>query len=190
MSARAVVRLIGTSLVLALAASGCVTSGSTGAAVKSPALPVSARIVRTAELSFPPVAMPPSKKPNAGQQAVIFLDANIGFLAQGGQPLGTDSGGTYLPEPGGIERTSDGGKTWTTAWASAGAFVNWIGFQSNAIGFASGLQFDTSSHTSSTGQPLWLRTADAGASRTALTPRIPASVAAARSSMQFAFASD
>jgi len=188
MSTRAAVRLIAASMLLALVASACVAPGSTGAAVKPPALPGSARIVRTAELTFPPVAMPSSKKPDAGQQAVVFLNANIGFLARGGQPFGTDSGGAYLPEPGGIERTSDGGKTWTTAWASAGAFVNRIGFQSNAVGFASGLQFDTSSNTSSTAQPLWLRTSDAGASWTAMTPRIPASTAGAWASMQFAFA--
>src|SRR2546430_14238374 len=108
MSAPAVVRLIATSFVLALTASGCVSNGSTGAAVKQPALPAAARIVRTAELSFPPGAMPSSKKPNASQQAVVFLDANIGFLARGGQPFGSDTGGTYLPEPGGIERSSDG----------------------------------------------------------------------------------
>ena len=188
MSTRAAVRLIAASMLLALVASACVAPGSTGAAVKPPALPGSARIVRTAELTFPPVAMPSSKKPDAGQQAVVFLNANIGFLARGGQPFGTGSGGTYLSEPGGIERTSDGGKKWTTAWASAGAFVNRIGFQSNAVGFASGLQFDTSSNTSSTAQPLWLRTSDAGASWTAMTPRIPASTAGAWASMQFAFA--
>src|SRR5256885_5375872 len=188
MSAPAVVRLIATSLVLALTANGCVSNGSTGAALKQPPLPASARIVRTAELTFPPVAMSPSTRPNAGQQAVVCLDANTGFLARGGQPFGSDTGGTYLPDLGGIERTSDGGQTWTTAWAAAGALINWIGFQSHAIGFASGLQFDTSSNTTSTGQPLWLRSTDAGASWIAMTPRIPASVAGARSSMQFAFA--
>src|SRR5258708_35574758 len=38
------------------------------------------------------------------------------------------------------------------------------------------------------GQPLWLRTADAGASWTATTPRIPALTSGAWASMQFAFA--
>src|SRR5439155_11405139 len=46
----------------------------------------------------------------------------------------------------------------------------------------------TSSNTSSTARPLWLRTSDAGASWTAITPRLPASNAGAWASMQFAFA--
>jgi hypothetical protein len=78
--------------------------------VKPSALPASAQIVRTADLTFPPVAMPPSMKPNAGQHSVAFIDASTGFLARGGQAFGTDAGGAYLPEAG-IERTSDGGKT-------------------------------------------------------------------------------
>ena len=78
--------------------------------MKPSALPASAQIVRTADLTFPPVAMPPSMKPNAGQHSVAFIDASTGFLARGGQAFGTDAGGAYLPEAG-IERTSDGGKT-------------------------------------------------------------------------------
>ena len=189
MYARVGVRLSTISIVLALAMSGCVTSGSKGAALKPPALPVSARIVRTADLTFPPVAMPASTKPDASQHSVVFLDASTGFLARGGQIFGTDAGGVYLPEPGGIERTSDGGKTWTSAWTAPGALVSWIGFQSHTVGFAAGQQFDTTSNTSSTSQPLWLRTSDAGATWRAMTPRMPASIAGAWGSMQFTFAS-
>jgi photosystem II stability/assembly factor-like uncharacterized protein len=183
-----VVRLTTTSVVLAFAASGCVASISTSSSVKQPALPASARMVRTAEMTFPPVALPPSKKPNGGQRSVVFVDRSTGFLASGGQPMGSDQGGTYLADMGGIERTADGGDTWTMAWGAPGAFVNWVGFQSHAIGFAAGTQFDTSSSTSSPGQPLWLRSSDSGATWTALTPRIPASVTADWGSMQFMFA--
>lgn len=183
-----VVRLAATLLVVALPLSACVTSGPTSNAASQPALPASAKIVRTADLTFPPVVLPSSKKPDAGQQSVVFLNSSTGFLARGGPAFGTSSGGTYLPDPGGIERTSDGGKTWTAAWAQPGASLTWIGFQSSAVGFAAGTQFDTSSTTSSTGKPLWLRTSDAGASWTPITPRMPAAVAGAWASMQFAFA--
>ncbi|MDQ6713794.1 MAG: hypothetical protein M3Z28_11495 [Candidatus Dormibacteraeota bacterium] len=184
----AAVRLIATSLVLALPLGACVTNGSTSSVVKQPALPASARVVRTADLTFPPIAMPSSKRPNAGQRSVAFLDGSTGFVARGGQPFGSNSGGIYLPEPGGIERTTDGGKTWTTAWALPGAFVSWVGFQSHPVGFAAGRQFDTSSTTTSTGQPLWLRTTDAGATWSAITPRVPASIASSWGSLQFVFA--
>ncbi len=183
------VRLVLTCLGLALPLGACAPNSQTGSAVKQPALPASAHIVRTADLKFPPVVLPASKKPDAGQRAVVFVDSSNGFLARGGQPFATDNGGTYLPEPGGIARTSDGGDTWTTAWTQPGALLYWIGFQSKAVGFAAGLQFDTSSTTSATGQPLWLRTTDAGASWTAMTLRLPPLIAGAWASLQFVFAS-
>src|ERR1700719_4429705 len=183
-----VVRLIATSLVLVLPLSGCASSSSTSSATKLPVLPGSARIVQTSEITFPKVTLPSSKLPDAGQRSIFFLDNSTGFLARGGQPFAGNNGGTYLPESGGIERTNDAGKTWTTAWALPGAFVSWIGFQSHAVGFAAGNQFDTSSNTSSTGQPLWLRTGDGGASWSAVTPRVPTAVAQSWDSMQFVFA--
>jgi photosystem II stability/assembly factor-like uncharacterized protein len=183
-----VARLTATSLVLGLLVSACTTNNPTASAAKQPALPASAQIVRTAELKFPPVVLPSSNKPSAGQRSVVFVDSSTGFLIRGGQPFGSNYGGTYLPDPGGIERTTDGGQTWTTAWAQPGALLNWIGFQGNGVGFAAGTQFDTSSTTSSTGQLLWLRTSDAGASWTVTTPRIPASIAGGWASMQFIFA--
>src|SRR6266513_1713989 len=185
----AMVRLVLTCLGLALPLGACAPNGQTGSAVKQPALPASAHIVRTADLKFPPVVLPASKKPDAGQRAVVFVDSSNGFLARGGQPFATDNGGTYLPEPGGIARTSDAGDTWTTVWTQPGALLYWIGFQSKAVGFAAGLQFDTSSTTSATGQPLWLRTTDAGASWTAITLRLPPPIAGAWASLQFVFAS-
>jgi photosystem II stability/assembly factor-like uncharacterized protein len=183
-----VVRLIATSLVLVLPLSGCASSSSTSSATKLPVLPASARIVRTSQITFPNVTLPSSKLPDAGQRSIFFLDNRTGFLGRGGQPFAGDNGGTYLPESGGIERTNDGGKTWTTAWALPGAFVSWIGFQSQAVGFAAGNQFGTSSNASSTGQPLWLRTSDGGATWSAVTPRVPTSVAQSWGSMQFVFA--
>src|ERR1700731_2551728 len=183
-----VVPLFATSLILVLPLSGCASSSSTSSATKVPVLPTSARIVQTSEITFPKVTLPSSNRPDAGQRSIFFLDNSTGFLARGGQPFAGNNGGTYLPESGGIERTTDGGKTWTTAWAFPGAFVGWIGFQSRAVGFAAGTKFDTSSNTSSTGQPLWLRTSDAGATWSAVMPRIPASVAQSWGSMQFVFA--
>src|SRR6266581_6205774 len=102
----AVVRLMLTCLGLALPLGACAPNSQTGSAVKQPALPASAHITRTADLKLPPVVLPASKKPDAGQQTVVFLDSTNGFLARGGQAFGTDSGGAYLPDPGGIERTS------------------------------------------------------------------------------------
>src|SRR5947207_13819897 len=149
-------------LLLAVAASGCSASNPTPKTPKPAILPASARIVRTVDFVLPPVPLPPSAKPDAGVQSVVFLNASTGFVASGGQPLGTDQGGVYLPDPGGIERTGDGGKTWTTAWTAPGALLTWIGFAGPITGFAAGIQFETSSGTSSTSRPLLLRTTNAG----------------------------
>src|SRR3989440_6067031 len=104
-----------TALMLAVTASGCVPGTSTTLAAKQPSLPASARIVRTAEIAFPPEAVPPSKRPNAGQRSVVFVDARTGFLAGGGQPAGTDSGGVYQAEAAGVERNDGGGQAWAAA---------------------------------------------------------------------------
>src|SRR5260370_41408905 len=90
------VRLIA-SLVLALLVSACVANSPTSSAVKQAALPASAKIVRTADLTFPPATLPTSKKPDANQRAVAFLDGTTGFLARGGQPFAANSGVTPLP---------------------------------------------------------------------------------------------
>ena len=176
-------------LLLAVAASGCSASNPTPKTPKPAILPASARIVRTVDFVLPPVPLPPSAKPDAGEQAVVFLNASTGFVASGGQPLGTDQGGVYLPDPGGIERTGDGGKTWTTAWTAPGALLTWIGFAGPITGFAAGIQFETSSGTSSTSRPLLLRTTNAGITWTAMTPRMTASLAQSWGVLHFVFAS-
>src|SRR5438093_179142 len=74
-------------LLLAVAASGCSASNPTPKTPKPAILPASARIVRTVDFVLPPVPLPPSAKPDAGQQAVVFLNASTGFVAPG-RPAG------------------------------------------------------------------------------------------------------
>src|SRR5260370_12088330 len=81
------VRLIATSLVLALLVSACVANSPTSSAVKQAALPASAKIVRTADLTFPPPKLPASKKPDANHRAVAFPHAPTAFLARLGPPF-------------------------------------------------------------------------------------------------------
>src|SRR2546423_11279282 len=94
-------------LLLAVAASGCSASNPTAKTPKPAILPASARIVRTVDFVLPPVPLPPSAKPDAGQQAVVFLDAEAGFVGSRGQPIGTRPGGGHLPPARGV-RTDPG----------------------------------------------------------------------------------
>src|SRR2546430_16560422 len=97
-------------LLLAVAASGCSASNPTAKTPKPAILPASARIVRTVDFVLPPVPLPPSAKPDAGQQAVVFLDAGAGFVASRGQPLGTRQGGGHPPPARRGGRTPAGGQ--------------------------------------------------------------------------------
>jgi photosystem II stability/assembly factor-like uncharacterized protein len=142
--------------------------------VVKPGLPAMAQIVRTAEVSLPPVPQTPSLLPAANQRDVVFLDSQVGFLATGGQEIATDQGGVYHAVSGGIQRTSDGGKSWQTVWTAPGADVSTVTFLSRSMGFAAGMIFPPNGTTGDVGQPLWLRTMDGGSTWTAQVPALPA----------------
>jgi photosystem II stability/assembly factor-like uncharacterized protein len=142
--------------------------------VVKPGLPAVARIVRTADVTLPPVPQSRSALPAANQRDVVFLDGQVGFLATGGQEIATDQGGVYNAVSGGIQRTTDGGKSWQTVWTAPGADISTITFLSGSTGFAAGQVFPSSSTTDATGQPVWLRTMDGGSTWTAQVPALPA----------------
>jgi photosystem II stability/assembly factor-like uncharacterized protein len=148
-------------------------------------LPAEARIVRTADITLPPVPQPPSALPGANQRDVVFLDPRVGFLATGGFEIATDQGGVYNAASGGIQRTIDGGKTWQIVWTAPGADISTVTFVSHSIGFAAGQVFSTSSTTGAAGQPVWLRTTDGGASWSAQTPQLPTAGAGAWPALRF-----
>jgi photosystem II stability/assembly factor-like uncharacterized protein len=182
--------LLSGGLVLSLVVAACVASPATRPAnlVAKPGLPAVARIVRTADISLPPAPQAPSALPAANQRDVVFLDSQVGFLATGGRETGTGQGGTYNTMLGGIQRTSDGGKTWQTVWTAPGADVSTVTFLSRSTGVAAGKTFSTDSTTSDSGQPLWLRSTDGGTNWLAETPQIPTAAADTWSVLRFAAA--
>jgi photosystem II stability/assembly factor-like uncharacterized protein len=184
-------RVVPAVLVTGLVVAACATSPATKAsnrtiANQTPAWPADARIVRSIDVTLPPVSQPSSSLPSANQRDVVFTDTRTGFLATGGEATATDQGGVYNPLAGGIQRTTDGGKTWSTAWSAPGADVGTITFLSPSTGFAAGRLFSTSITTQTAGHPLWLRTSDGGATWTAQTPALPAAANDLWSMLRFA----
>lgn len=179
-----------TCLVLAAcAASPTALSPKPSSTTKAPAtLPGEARILRSLDVTLPAVSQVPSTLPGADQRDVVFVDAHTGFLATGGEEIGTNQGGVYNPSSGGIQRTIDAGKTWQTVWSEPGADISTVMFVSRSIGFAAGRIFPTDSATSASGAPAWLRTTNGGASWTVTTPALPNNASDAWPALRFAAA--
>jgi photosystem II stability/assembly factor-like uncharacterized protein len=64
---------------------------------------------------------------------VEFLTPALGFL--------TSSKGQFDHEPGRIQRTTDGGRTWHDVWTGRGAHLAWIAFADRRHGFVGGDRF-------------------------------------------------
>jgi len=64
---------------------------------------------------------------------VEFLTPRIGFL--------TSSNGQFDREPGRIQRTGDGGRTWHDVWTGRGTHLGWIAFADRRHGFVGGDRF-------------------------------------------------
>src|SRR5437588_254711 len=187
-------RVVPAAVVAGLVFAACATSPAATSSSKigvshTPVLPADARIVRSVDVTLPLVSKPSSALPGANQRDVVFTDARIGFLATGGQESATDQGGVYNEVSGGIQRTIDSGKTWQTVWTAPGADISTVRFVSSTIGFAAGQVFPTSSTTSATGQPIWLRSTDGGASWSVQTPQLPTAGAGAWPALRFVTAS-
>ncbi|HEV3097034.1 MAG TPA: hypothetical protein VG104_07800 [Candidatus Dormibacteraeota bacterium] len=184
-------RVVPAAVVICLVVAACATSpaaksSNTTPVNHLPTLPADARIARSVDVTLPSVSKLSSTLPGANQRDVLFTDARTGFLATGGQATATNQGGVYNSLAGGIQRTTDGGKTWSTVWSAPGADLGTVTFLSPSIGFAAGRLFSTSSTTDTTGQPLWLRTADGGATWTAQMPLLPAAANGVWSVLRFA----
>jgi hypothetical protein len=139
-------RVVPAALVTCLVVAACATSptaksSDTTPTSHLPTLPADARIVRSVDVTLPPVSKPSSTLPGANQRDVVFTDARTGFLATGGHAAATDQGGVYNPQAGGIQRTTDGGKTWSTVWSAPGADLGTVTFLSPSTGFAAGRFF-------------------------------------------------
>ncbi len=184
-------------LVCALVLAGCglrtpaaPTAPATPTAAASPAaapgggIPAAA-ITATAALTLRQVAAPASAAPASGIRDVAFTSAAHGVLVTGGLRMGT-ANGTTLQGTGRIQVTEDGGRTWTTVWQSTTADLDWVGFADAQHGFAAGATFPAAS---AAGTPLLLTTADGGRTWRAIRPSLPASAAAAWSTLRFDFVS-
>lgn len=66
-----------------------------------------------------------------GITGVSFIDAKIGYSIGGGPNMGENS----------VQKTTDGGKTWTSLWSYYGWFINSIYFLDENVGFIAGSDF-------------------------------------------------
>src|SRR5712691_5928803 len=108
--------VLGLRFGFALAALAGVTSGSGAAG------PPSLRIVSVRPVALQPVSPPPSRGPAADASDVAFVNRSDGFLAVAATGAHFDGSGI-----GRIERTADGGLTWTTIWSRSRTSVTRIG---------------------------------------------------------------
>ena len=65
---------------------------------------------------------PGGSRPAAGQQGLAFTRDGTGFLISGPADYGLAS-----PSPAELQRTTDGGRSWTTVWRKVGYRLNWVG---------------------------------------------------------------
>jgi len=107
-------------------------------------------------------AAPPSVTPPADIQDIVFATAQDGWLVTSGQG-GTPQGGQAA-----IYRTRDGGTTWVPVWQGSCVRLGRIGLLPGA-----GHLYATGVNVSGGGTPLWLTSADGGATWTAAAPTLP-----------------
>jgi photosystem II stability/assembly factor-like uncharacterized protein len=108
----------------------------------------------TTRPAFHPTKPPSSRWSADDANDVVLLSRRLGLLT---------SGSLQGEEPGRIQRTVDGGRTWTTVWSSARTIVGPIAFSGKRYGMA--LAFRR-------GRNIVLRTADGGSSWSVLQLRL------------------
>lgn len=86
----------------------------------------SVRFDRTPAPSFP-------HGPARNIADIVFLTPALGFL--------TSSKGQFDHEPGRIQRTTDGGRTWHDVWTGRNTHLSWIAFADRRHGFVGGERF-------------------------------------------------
>jgi len=97
-------------------------------------------VVATKQMAFERVPPPRTSAPGIGPSALFFFDEHIGFAATSGGS-GHQSHIGYVPprEAGRIQRTTDGGATWTTMWSKRAAVFDSITFAADhSTGLATG----------------------------------------------------
>src|SRR5213083_3005055 len=123
---------------------------------------------RVATLRLVPVPPPISHGPMGGVEDVAFLDARDGFVVTAAANAAFAGSGR-----GSIQRTADGGASWTTIWSRRRVALGWIGFADARHGFAAGVSFPVGYPQSKLPRPLLLRSDDGGRSWRLLRPRLP-----------------
>src|SRR5438132_3936909 len=109
------------------------------------------RIVATQAAKLVRASPPPSRGPYPSETSIAFVDARNGLVATGGP-------NTPLRGFGRIQRTVDGGQTWTTVWSRRSTSVGWVGFVDPRHAFAAAaVETVTSDGSSGTPSPLLLR---------------------------------
>jgi photosystem II stability/assembly factor-like uncharacterized protein len=120
-------------------------------------------IVESAAMRIVRTAPPPSRGPASGVADVAFLDARRGFDVTTNATY--DGRGTSR-----IQRTDDGGASWTTVWSRSRASLDSIDF-AGPYGFAAGVTYARCSLGNCRGRPVLLTSDDAGVHWRALRPR-------------------
>jgi len=117
---------------------------------------------------------PRSGGPALGAEHLFFLDGQRGFVATTGGGGYQEHVGYNLPtEPGRIQVTNDGGRSWRTVWEGRNVVFQSISFANRKVGLAVGSLLELHGHRG--GEPpsrtLLLRTRDGGRTWHALHPR-------------------
>ena len=156
------------------------------ATVSATASPSPLALAATSPLKVQAAEAPASAGPPAGVQDIVFASASAGWLVTSGQVA---YGGPAWAA--GVWRTTDGGATWTELWRGWDTRLDRIGLMPGAGElYAAGTRVSAGARSS----PLWLTSADGGATWSATEPQVPA-IAAPQpglptwSSLHFAFPS-
>ncbi len=140
------------------------------------------RITSNQPLRLVPAAPPASRGPAADASDLTFLDRSHGFLAVAATGAHFDGRGT-----GRIERTRDGGVSWTTVWSRARTAVTRIRAIDEQHLFAAGASYPAGAPQHRAPLPLLLLSRNGGQTWLALRPSLPRALAEAWPWLDFQF---
>jgi photosystem II stability/assembly factor-like uncharacterized protein len=133
------------------------------------------KVESAGQMTFRFTPPPRSEGPALGAEHLFFIDGRRGFVATTGGGGYQQHVGYNLPtEPGRIQITNDGGRTWRTVWARRNVVFQSISFADRTTGLAVGSALDLRGYRGAGDPPshtLLMRTRDGGRTWRALKPR-------------------
>ncbi len=147
--------------------SGAVGGGALSSmSPRSPLVVKALPIAHTRPVSLPPPAKVASTGPAPGQRDLVFATAELGFL------VADNASGAM------VERTTNGGDSWSVVWQHADAGLDWVGMAGPEV-VATGVSGPRAATDAAQATPLLLRSADHGSTWLSIRPALPAETIAA-----------